>query len=230
MVENNENNIPPADNNGGGSNENKKLDTRLGKIKLALDGAKSEGAQVELAKYGYPLAEVKIGLDMYEDTFTKHEKQKKEYGEQFGATDKLTTARRTANLRYMKYLKIARAVFRDNRNEREALMLDGDRKNSFAGWVEQSTVFYKNALDSQTIKDAMAKKGITTALLEAGLAEVKAAEVASANQNKEMSEAVKATEDRDLALDKLEKWFADFRDISIAVLDENPELIRQMGL
>ena len=42
--------------------------------------------------------------------------------------------------------------------------------------------------------------------------------------------AVKATEARDVALDKLEKWFADFRDISIAVLDENPELIRQMGL
>jgi len=130
----------------------------------------------------------------------------------------------------MKYLKIARAVFRDNRNESEALMLDGDRKNSFAGWVEQSSVFYKNALGSQTIKDALAKKGITTALLEAGLAEVEAAEAARANQNKEMSEAVKATEDRDVALDKLEKWFADFRDISIAVLDENPELIRQMGL
>ncbi|MEI6882385.1 MAG: hypothetical protein WCK82_13785 [Bacteroidota bacterium] len=230
MVENNEPNTPSTfpSNNGGG--DYKSVDERLGKIKLALDGAISDDAQIELAKFGYAKAEINKGMDLYKDTYTKHEKQKKEYGEQFDATDTLNKARKTANATYMKYMRIARVVFRNSRNEAESLMLNGDRKNSFTGWVEQCRVFYNNALASQSILDALAKKGLTKTMLEAGLASIADVEKANAAQSKEASEAVKATADRDAALDLLEHWFADFRDISFAVLDEKPELIRKMGL
>lgn len=228
MEENKEPETPP--NNGGGGNDYKRIDERLGKIKLALDGAASDEAQIELSQFGYPKTEINVGANLYEDTYTKHEKQKKEYGEQFAATDNLSIARHAANTVYMKNLAIARVVFRNSRNEQEALMLNGNRKQGYTGWVEQTSVFYKNALDSQPIMDALAKKGLTKAKLEAGMALVAKTEEANAKQSKEQSEAVKATADRDHALDVLEKWFADFRDICVAVLDDKPELIRRMGL
>jgi hypothetical protein len=228
MAEENNNNLPPNDGNGGSDYE--RISARLGKIKLSLDNASADDVQAVISKNGYDKVEIKVAMDMYEDTYDKHEKQKKEYGEQYAATDEYNAAREKANKEYKKNLGIARVVFKDDRQVKESLMLDGLRHKNYDDWFEQVRVFYKNALNSADIKTALAKRGVTEAVLQDGWKLAEETDAANAKQQNENSEAVKATAVRDAALDALEKWFSDFSNICHAVMEDYPELIRKLGL
>lgn len=222
------NNVPPIDGEGGSDYE--KISARLGKIKLTLDNATADDVQAVISKNGYDEAEIKTAMDMYEDTYDKHEAQKKEYGEQFAATDEFNGAREKANKEYKKNLGIARVVFKNDRQVKETLMLDGLRQKNYTGWFEQVRVFYKNALDIASIKTALVKRGVTEAVLQNGWKLAEEANEANAKQQKETSEAVKATATRDASLDLLEDWFSDFSNICYAEMEDYPELIRKLGL
>ncbi|MFZ4797667.1 MAG: hypothetical protein ACOYMA_09250 [Bacteroidia bacterium] len=227
-MEDKNNNVPPAPKKGNGNDE--RIRARLGKIKLALDNAILPDVQAVIAKNGYDNAEIKVGMNMHDDAYKKHELQKKEYGEQFEATDEFNIAKELANKEYKKHLNIARVVFRNNRKVIETLMLDGLRQKNYDGWYEQLRVFYKNALDSVDIITILTKKGVGKTDLENGWNLTENASTAHAKQSNETSEAVNATKQRDKALDILEEWFSDFSGICHAEMEDYPELIKKLGL
>ena len=91
-----------------------------------------------LADYGYDQAALQAGMDLYATANDLHQKQKKEYGEQFAATDALNLARATANKAYMRHVKLAPVALKGDRGAEESLQLAGDRKQSLSGWLQQA--------------------------------------------------------------------------------------------
>lgn len=183
-----------------------------------------------LAEFGYDDATLNAGKAYYEEALRLDALQKKEYGDQYHATDDLNSTRAKANKVYMKDLKLARIQLRGDRNTAASLQLDGDRKRSLPGWISQAKTFYTNALDSPAVLAAMAKVGRTQEKLEEGKSLVADVEKKRNIQLKEMGEAQSATEARDHALDELSEWMGKFVPIAKIALEDKPQLLEMLGL
>jgi hypothetical protein len=70
----------------------------------------------------------------------------------------------------MKHVKLARIAFKKERLISGALMLDGNRADSYTGWLNQANVFYTNALKRENVLTGFALLGITREELEEGQA------------------------------------------------------------
>ena len=104
-----------------------------------LQNARNDAEILEAVKvYGYDEKRLDTGIGLLIETEDLILKQKKEYGEQYQATEDLGKAWDAADKAYMKTLKIARLVFQDNPKASASLKLWGDRKQSVQGWLEQA--------------------------------------------------------------------------------------------
>jgi len=139
-------------------------------------------------------------------------------------------ASRSRNRQAAVFRAIARVAFKDNPEFATKLVLGGKRKESLSGWLLQAQRFYANTLDNVDIHSALAPYGVTMEKLQAGQAEVEAVEGAGKRQKAEMSEAQIATQERDTALDALDDWMADFRELARIAVEDNPQLLEMLDI
>lgn len=183
-----------------------------------------------LAEYGYTEDKLKAGNALYKTAQELQNKQKKEYGDQYGATYELNVAKAGANATYMKHLKIARVVFGRNPGVSEALQLAGTRSRTFSGWLSQAKTLYANALEFARVLDALGEFGITKNKLQAAQVLITDCESKYNKQLKEKGEAQTATRVRDKALDTLDRWVSDFVAIFRIALESNPQYLEMLGI
>ena len=93
-----------------------------------------------LACYGYDAARLEEGRSLWAivDGLTK--KQVADYGRQYEATQSYEKAWTMAHAAYMKTLKVSRVAFGDDASAVAALKLNGPRRLTIAGWMEQALV------------------------------------------------------------------------------------------
>jgi len=203
---------------------------RLLAAQLAIDNAlKIPQILDELTAYGYDAERISAGRRLYEEASELVNLQKKEYGEQYEATDDVNTAWETADKAYMTTLKVARIALRDNVSAQNALALNGIRKDSLSGWLEQTDVFYRNLLADPDMIAAMGNFGYNKEKLAAEKVLVDAVADANLIQEKEKGEALDATAKRDAKMDELGKWMADFKQIALIALADNPKWLEKLG-
>ncbi|MBK7919539.1 MAG: hypothetical protein IPJ94_25435 [Chloroflexi bacterium] len=77
---------------------------------------------------------------------------------------------------------------------------------------------------------ALAQYNVTEAQLLAGQTAVTAVANLNANQEKEKSEAQKATKARDKALDDLDEWYVEFRELARIALEDDAQQLEALGL
>jgi len=186
--------------------------------------------QAALAVFGYNKAKIEEGKALYTKAQDLQNKQVKEYGEQFAATDTLQLAKANANKQYMIHLKIARIALKSDRGAEESLQMSGDRKDSLSGWLKQAKAFYSNALSTPSVTDALGKFNIKKNNLQEAQKEVEAVESALNQQLKEKGEAQAATEARDKALDDLQAWIRDLVAIAKIALEDQKQLLEVLGV
>jgi hypothetical protein len=210
---------------------NNTIDAKLLNAQVTIDNALGNSAISEaVANFGYNKTKLLAGKALYETALKLHNRQKVEYGEQYAATSELETALSKADKMYMVHLKVARIALRKQISAAEALRLNGQRKKTYSGWIEQTTLFYENALASAEIKAALAGFGIDLVKLKAGEAAVNEVRSLLAAQLKEKGEAQAATKARDEALDALMEWFSDFIVIARIALENDPQLLEILGI
>lgn len=183
-----------------------------------------------LEEYGYTEERLKEGESLYKKADEAHLGQKKEYGEQYKATDELDEAKANAGNVYMKHLKIARIAMGNAPGPANALQLAGTRSRTLSGWLSQSKAFYANALNDSLIMEALGKFNITKEKLETGQKLVLGCEAKYNIQLKEKGEAQTATKVRDALVDELDKWMSDFTGIARIALEENPQYLEMLGI
>lgn len=208
----------------------KSLEEILNNASVVLTNASRPEMATLLAAYGYTIEKLGAGRTLLTVASDLFNLQQKEYGDQFEATDTLQDAKEKAEKIYNKHVKLARVAFTDDRSKWQELGLSGERKKSIAGWVAQTTLFYKNSLSSQTIKDALAEYGITEENLTSTETLVTTVVDANAMQEHEKGEAQNATKNRDEAIDELNEWLVKFIKVAKIAFEDNPQTLESFGV
>ncbi len=212
------------------ANQNYSIDQRLLNAQVAIDNSiNSPEILAIVTLFGYDLARLQAALALYHEVMDLVAAQKREYGDQYEATAVMRAAWDEADLAYKLTLKLARLVFKNDADARGALLLSGSRKLTIGGWVEQVTVFYKNLLDDPALIAAMTAYNYDEAKLQTEAALVQAVVDANAVQEREKGQAVAATELRDVKMDELDEWLADYKVVAEVAFNDAPQMLKQLG-
>jgi len=207
------------------------LHQRLMNAQVALDNAVNEQEILdEMGYFGYDQAKLEYGRELLGQAMDLIAGQKASYGDQFAATDTVDAAWEEANKVYMKFVKVSRIAFRENRVGIKKLGLKGPRKKAMAHWIVQTRQFYTNALDDFVMKESLAAFGITEEKLEMGLAMVNNVEEMNARQQAQKGDAQQTTVDRNAALEEIQQWIRDFRGVARVALEERPQQLEKLGI
>jgi hypothetical protein len=207
------------------------IDEFFTEAQVAIANAQANAEiQESLAAFGYTSEVIQEGKALYDRARTAQQQKQAEYGDQIAATDALNKAWERAKTTYTPLTQVARVAFKNDAGTIAQLALNGRRKKSLSGWLEQANLFYNNALANPDILNGLAKFGITAEKLQAGKAEVEALEGLNAAQEQEKGEAQQATKTRDEAIDVLDDWLDDFLAIAEVALADKPQLLEALGV
>lgn len=210
---------------------NESINSLLNSAQVAIDNALNNSEiQTYLSEYNYTPERIQAGKTLYETALAAQQKQQAEYGEQLSATETVNQAWSKAQKSYMRLIKLARVIFKNNPGIATQLGLNGQRKRSLSGWLLQAQQFYTNALNSAEVLNGFAEYGITEDKLKAAQTETLAVEAANAAQEQEKGEAQDATQQRDQAIDLLDDWLSDFIAIARIALEDRPQLLEVLGI
>lgn len=207
------------------------IDVFLKQARLAIANAQETPAiAAALAEFGYGAERMQQGQALYDAALTAQQQQQIEYGDQYGATAALQEARDRAQASYMRLVKISRIVTRNDPARQQKLGLNGARRQSLSGWLQQAQQFYVCALGDADFLAGLAEYGMSQEKVTAGRTELDAVVAAQDLQARERGEAQAATQTRDLAFDALREWLSDFITIARIALEEQPQLLESLGI
>ena len=207
------------------------ISEKLLAVKVMLDNASTDQEILRLLDvFNYGEQKVAEGAALHTEVSDLVVAQKKEFGEQVGATDDLNTIWDEAKKPYSDAYQIARIAFKNDPGALKELLLNGERKESLSGWYEQASVFYTNLLNKEEYLQGMSRFGYVRKKLEMESLQVKAVEDANSKQEAEKGDVVRATKLRDQAMDKLDEWTADFKKVARIALDGHDGLLKKLGI
>jgi hypothetical protein len=213
------------------ANLRQSIDSFLQQVRLGVENAQKVPAiNSALALYGFDAARIKAGADLLAEAETLQAAQVKEYGEQYQATAALNQAQAAADKLYGLHRRLAKLALRDDPELQKSLLLQEPKKRSLDTWLGQAGVFYKNVLGDPDVLAALAKYNITEAQLLEGQTAVVATATLNAAQEKEKSESQRATKARDAALDALEDWYTEFRELAQIALEDDSQRLEALGM
>ena len=183
-----------------------------------------------LTVFGYDDVRLQEGRALLDTATALHAAQKQEYGEQYAATTALKQAWDEADKVYSVHRKLARLVLKDLPEQQQSLNVNGRKKQSFSGWLEQALVFYTNVLQNTTVQTALARFNITVEALTQGQTLVQAVVNLNNVQKKEMYEAQQATKSRDEAMDALDAWLFEYYEVAKIALADNPQQLEALQI
>ncbi len=202
------------------------VEEQIRRAKRAIDTALGDPDMLKsLAMFTYNKQKLLKGKALYQALDMLDAQQKKEYGEQFDATDALKEAKEEAKAMYMKHLRIARFALID-RGIWNALQLPGARSRSTFGWLRQASIFYDNIGPATEI---LKKYDLLPEELAQGKAMIQAVEEAYNRQQKEQIEAVESTARRTEAEVQLSDWMTKYEMAAQLALENAPQKLQILG-
>ena len=205
-----------------------KKSEKLTRVQTAVDYSLSNPAALKaLNKVGISKTDVLQGKALAEQVRLLDSAQRKEYGEQYQATDELTKARLEARAIYMKHLDAARFAFKEKRGYWNMLELSGARKDDLHGWLEQARTFYSNVV---AVKDTLVRYDVSEAELLQGESMIEAVRAAHNVRQKEATEAQATTTQRNEVIEKLDAWMRHFTQSARLAFVDDPHTLKGLGL
>jgi len=205
------------------------IDEFLNRCRVALvNGRDTPEIQSSLAVFGYDVARLDVGLGLLETAEQLHAGQKKQYGEQHAATSAVEQARTKADEAYTMHRKLAQLALKKSPEQQNSLGLNETKKESLSGWLGQGLIFYRNILGDPVAIAALGRFNIDEAALLEGQALIQGVADQNATQEKEKYEAQQATKDRDAALDALDEFMVDYREVAKIALADKPQQLEAL--
>ncbi len=203
---------------------------RLMAAQVAIDAVLADAElQNALTPFGYSPERMAAARAQFEEAEKLQQAQQREYGEQFGATAAFEAAYEAADSAYMRSLKLARVAFKNDVQAQQGLGLNGRRKKSISGWVDQALLFYASLLEKPEFLAGLAQFGYDAAKVQAEMDLVTAVRAANVTQENEKGDAQKATQRRDASLDELDDWLADFKVVAEVALADDAQQLEKLG-
>lgn len=207
------------------------LASYLTSVELALTNARAHpDIAAALAAVGYDAAVIGQGEALLQTARGLYETQVREYGEQYAATAAFKQALEAADAVYNTHRRLAQLAFKNDLVRRKTLALDERRGRTVTRWLNQATRFYTAILSDDAGVAALGRFNLSRPALEAAHAQVQQVAALKAAQEREKAEAQQATKRRDAAIDALDDWFDDFREVARIALAANPQLLEALQI
>ncbi|MCB8983505.1 MAG: hypothetical protein H6659_06760 [Ardenticatenaceae bacterium] len=208
----------------------KSIAQRLLDAELAINNTLSNPIILgAVTPFGYTEERLEAARTLYQEARELVDQQKLAYGEQFEATQIVKRTYTEATLAYNAAVKVARVAFRDSPSGQNALSLNGPRKKNMSGWLDQARRFYSNMLQDPKFIAAMTPYSYDQTKLEAEAALIEAVATARGAQDRARGIAQEMTQKRDLKLEQLDRWLADYKAIAEVALAVSPQQMEQLG-
>jgi hypothetical protein len=181
-----------------------------------------------LSEWGYNAARLQAGQQVLSRVTSLSNTGSDLGGDQLNATFDKNQAWQEAEREYMKQLTVARVAVK-RPGDRSKLCLDGDREQSYAGWWQQTSKFYEQALENPEILAQLAEFNLTPAKLQAGQALLNQLDAAQTEQISQKGNKQNTAAERAAALKELQQWMSDFEAIAEVALEDHPQLLEALG-
>lgn len=206
------------------------IDERITSAQVAIENALDHPEIASLlAEYNYDQERLYFGKGLLSEAQGLHSHQQEQYGNQYQATDDLYITWGTAKAVYSGHIRLARVALKKNRGAKKKLGLLGPRKRALSRWVTQALQFYDNALKDDFIKERLATFGLTEQKLQEGRNLVVQVLEEEKWQERKKGTAQDTTSRRNHALDKLDEWMSDFKEVARVALADHPHLLKILG-
>lgn len=207
------------------------IDSYLQLVRLGIENAQAvPEIAAALDVYGYGATQFSAGAALLATAASLEAAQKKEYGEQYMATEALRAAWDAADKVYTAHRQLIKLALRDDRKMQATMLVNQPKAKALDAWLKQAMVFYENALSQPAVMAALARYNITEAMIAEGQTAVSDIMPLDAAQEREKSDAQKATKTRDAALDELDYWYTEFRDLARIALAGDGQRLEALGL
>ncbi len=194
----------------------------------AIENAMNHPELLEkLSLFNYGPKTLKKGRILCEQANLLHLSKQEKYGSQYDATDSLEEEITAIKAIYDEHVTLANLAFKGKRGMLEKLQLNGPRKRSIDEWMAQAIAFYSRSAE---IEEAMGRYGISPEVLNQSKAMAEALFAKRQQQMRKRGEAQSATQKRDEAIQALNKWMSDFRQVARVALQDNPQLLEALGI
>lgn len=211
--------------------KSKTMSERLVAAKMAINNSLAEADIKDvLQELGFDEARLQAGLDLYKETEKLYQEQKREYSDQYAATEEFNNALQEAKVAYKKYTTAAKLALLDSHTLKNSLGLNQGPQFTISDWLTQGRLFYTSALQSQEVLETLQEFAVTPEKLQAGLQLVDTAEELYSRQQVEISEAQQATRDRDAAFAELDRFMYKLNKVARVLLTEKPEHLEKLGI
>jgi len=198
--------------------------------RTTVENAQSNPAiAAAVAAYGYDQTRLQQGAALLATAEELQAIQLREYGDQYQATVAFNEAFVQADGQYTVHRKLATLALKASPVQGKQLLLHQPKKRSRSGWLQQARDFYTNLLADESIIAALTRYNLAQADLEVGQTLVSQLSDLHVAQQGEKAEAQQATQERDAALDALNDWWTEFRDVARIALAATPQYLEALA-
>ena len=178
--------------------------------------------------FGYTPQDFTDGLALVDALAKRDADQRREYGEQYTATEAVQTATSDLRALYTAHRRLGRAAHRPGTAPYAALGPQGDTPDDRESLIRDADTFYRNLETDPTLASGV--RGLTPAAVAAGRAAVEAARAATDTQARETGDAQRATATRDDAAHALRLHASEMAEVARIALADQPQLRERIGL
>ncbi len=205
--------------------------SQLNAARLIISNSlKAPSVSESLTKFGYDPEKLNQGKILLNEVESLIARQKREYGDQYNATDAMYKNYEEGRSLYMQHVKLARLALKKDPALGKSLQLQGERKKTISDWLTQARIFYENALNQDEVIEALNRFGIDKFALERGRELVDKVAKAMAEQRKEMGDAQSSTSAKYQAMNALNEWVSELKAVARIALQDDPQQLEALGI
>lgn len=183
-----------------------------------------------LAGRGYPEEKLLAGKELGDRAQEKYNKQVREYGESFNATECYSKEGLAVREEIRDFRTIARVVFQDDAGALQDLKLNKKLKRAFPAFMTQVQASLNNALSIPKNLEALTPYGYDETVLGEMKNRLELLPDLKETRDRERTEAQEATQERDDAIAQMDKYFVNLLTIAPIAVKDKPELMELLNV
>jgi len=181
-----------------------------------------------LSSFGYGLNEMEKGRMLLEDLKMTDQEQEASRQRRVELNKERNQLQKDIQRRYMRWIKLGRVVFDEDKMARQTLGLDGPREKHFDEWYRQVYMFCRNLLAEKNWMQAMNGFGVKRNDVENVLSDLEKLEELNTRFEHAKDISKKMTQKKQDQLMQLQDWLSDYLKIARLALEEKPELLNKL--
>lgn len=181
-------------------------------------------------EYGYDATQIGQGKTLYAAARAAYDLNKTESDEEMVAYKAFDAKRAELQKIYSEHRKKAKVAFRNDALTAERLLITGTLPQAYLNWLQTVRKFYEIALAETEIQDKLKTLKIDQPKLAAAQALIPEMEALRNDYLVEKGESQDATQAKDAAFARIDKWMGDFYAVAKIAMAEQPQLLEVLGL